>query len=82
MSVAQAETKNPDQKTPHPHPLTLRPKDLADRLGVTRRYLYTLLKHPDPARRLPPPIKIGRVTIWRMKDVQDWLTRQSEQSAA
>lgn len=73
---------NHDRKTPHPHPLTLRPKDLADRLGVTRRYLYDLLKHPDPTRRLPAPIKIGRATFWRIEDVQAWLARQGERSAA
>jgi predicted DNA-binding transcriptional regulator AlpA len=71
-----------DKKAPHPHPLTLRPKDLADRLGVTRRYLYDLLKHPDPVRRLPAPLKIGRATFWRIEDVQAWLTRQADRNAA
>lgn len=61
----------------HPNPMTLRPQALADRLGVTRRYLYVLLKHPDPALRLPEPFKIGRATFWRADTVQDWLTRQA-----
>lgn len=73
---------NPDRKAPHPYPLTLRPKDLADRLGVTRRYLYDLLQHPDPTRRLPAPLKIGRATFWRIEDVQAWIARQGEHSAA
>lgn len=60
----------------------VRPKDLADRLGVTRRYLYDLLKHPDPARRLPRPLKIGRATFWRVEDVQAWIERQAAQPAA
>lgn len=85
MPGAQTETdkkNNPDQRKPHPHPLTLRPKDLADRLGVTRRYLYALLKHPDATRRLPKPFKIGRATFWRADDVQEWLARQADRSAA
>jgi predicted DNA-binding transcriptional regulator AlpA len=71
-----------DKKIPHPHPMALRPQDLADRLGVTRRYLYDLLKHPDPARRLPAPFKIGRATFWRVEDVQEWLVQQTERDAA
>lgn len=69
-------------RTPHPHPFAVRPQELADRLGVTRRYLYDLLKHPDAMRRLPAPFKIGRATFWRVEDVQDWLDRQVAQSAA
>lgn len=75
---------NPAQETklPHPFPYTVRPQELADRLGVTRRYIYALLKHPDPAQRLPAPFKIGRATFWRVEDVQEWLTRQAERSPA
>jgi len=69
-----------DRKTPHSFPLTLRPKDLADRLGVSRRYLYLLLKHPDPARRLPTPFKMGRATFWRADDVRGWIDRQSRRT--
>ncbi len=41
-----------DDKSPHPFPLMVRPEDLAGRLGVTRRYIYKLRRHPDPKRRL------------------------------
>lgn len=78
IAATKADAKRPS----HPHPLTLRPQDLADRLGVTRRYLYDLLKHPDAARRLPAPFKIGRGTFWRVDDVQNWLDRQAERTAA
>ncbi len=70
-----------ERKSPHPHPYAIRPSDLADRLGVTRRYLYILLKHPDASRRLPAPFKIGRATFWRAEDVQDWLSRQAQRVA-
>jgi predicted DNA-binding transcriptional regulator AlpA len=72
----------PARKKPHPHPLALRPQDLADRLGVTRRYVYVLLKHPDAERRLPQPFNIGRATFWRADDIQDWLSKQGARSAA
>jgi len=72
----------PDRKTPHPHPYAIRPKDLANRLGVTRRYLYDLLQHPDPEVRLPRPFKIGRATFWRAADVTEWLERQAQRNAS
>jgi len=56
--------------------------DLADRLGVTRRYIDILRKHPDANRRLPPPFKIGRATFWRAEDVNAWLAQQAERNAA
>ena len=71
-----------EKKSPHIAPLAYRPKDLADRLCVTHRYLYRLLKHPDPSRRLPAPFKIGRATFWRAKDVDAWLARQTDRGAA
>jgi predicted DNA-binding transcriptional regulator AlpA len=77
-----SDDKPKSRRVPHPNPLTYRPQDLADRLGVTRRYLYELLKHPDPLHRLPAPFKIGRATFWRVEDVQDWLDRQAGKAAA
>lgn len=78
----KAEPKEKAKRPPHPHPLALRPKDFADRLGVSLRYLNKLRKHPDPARRPPPHFKIGRATFWRIEDVQEWLARKAERSAA
>lgn len=65
-----------------PHALALRPEQLARRLGVCRRQLYRLLKHPDPSVRLPAPFKIGRATFWRPEEVEDWLRRQGARRAA
>ena len=67
---------------PHPHPLILRPADLAGRLGVSTRHVTNLRNHPDPARRLPAPFKMGRAKFWRISDVQAWIERQAAQSAA
>lgn len=76
------ETTSPNAAAAQPHPLTLRPQGLADRLGVSRRHVYKLLQHPDPAVRLPAPFKIGRATFWRAADVNDWIERQAHRSAA
>jgi predicted DNA-binding transcriptional regulator AlpA len=63
-------------------PFTLRPQGLADRLGVSRRHIYDLIDHPDPARRLPAPFKMGRATFWKMSDISTWIERQSARTAA
>lgn len=82
MAVEPNRKRKAAARPTHPHPLALRPQDLADRLGVTRRAIYKLLKHPDAARRLPAPLKIGRMTLWRIEDVEAWLDRQAERTAA
>lgn len=66
----------------HPHPLALRPADLAARLGTSRRNLYNWLKSPDPDVRLPTPFKIGRATFWRTEEIETWLARQAQRRAA
>lgn len=65
-----------------PHALALRPEQLARRVGTSRRNLYNWLKHPDPTVRLPRPFKVGRATLWRVSDIEDWLTRQAQRRAA
>ena len=64
------------------HPITLRPQGLADRLGVSRRHIYDLVKHPNPARRLPAPFKMGRATFWKAGDIDAWIERQASRIAA
>jgi predicted DNA-binding transcriptional regulator AlpA len=63
-------------------PITLRPQGLADRLGVSRRHIYDLIDHPDPARRLPAPFKMGRATFWKMSDISAWVELQAARAAA
>ncbi|MEW9836226.1 helix-turn-helix transcriptional regulator [Mesorhizobium marinum] len=60
----------------HPHPLALRPDELASRIGVSRRTLYNWLKHPDASKRLPQPFKMGRATLWRADAVLAWVAAQ------
>lgn len=73
------ETAPPNAAAAQPHPLTLRPQGLADRLGVSRRHVYKLLQHPDPAVRLSAPFKIGRATFWRIADTSRTSRTSSEQ---
>lgn len=76
------ELKHPSERlAPHPHPLTLRPVDLAGRLGVCTRHITNLRKHPDPARRLPAAFKVGRAVFWRFEDIQAWIDRQATNPA-
>lgn len=63
---------------PPPRPLTLRPNDLAARLGTSTRNLYLWMKHPDPDVRLPKPFKIGKGSHWRLDEIEAWLERQAQ----
>jgi predicted DNA-binding transcriptional regulator AlpA len=74
--------KKTERPEPHPHPLSVRPADLAARLGISPRHVTNLRRHPDPERRLPPAHKIGRMTVWRFADIEEWLDRQTDRSAA
>jgi predicted DNA-binding transcriptional regulator AlpA len=69
------------QTAKHPHPITLRARDLAERLGVSERHVHRLRKHSDPAVRLPAPLKVGRSTFWRYADIIEWIDRQAENTA-
>jgi predicted DNA-binding transcriptional regulator AlpA len=73
-----------DQEEAQPNfaPIAVRPHELARLIGVSHRHIYKLINHPDPARRLPTPFKMGRATFWRFADVQAWLDRQAALSAA
>ncbi|AGI65952.1 putative prophage CP4-57 regulatory protein [Octadecabacter antarcticus 307] len=66
----------------HPHPVALRARDLAERLGVSERHIHRLAKHPDPAVRLPSAFKVGRATFWRFSDIMAWIDRQAENTGA
>lgn len=79
--VAHTKSK-PARPEPHPHPLALRAADIASRLSISARHVTNLRNHPDPERRLPPAFKVGRATFWRYADIEEWLNRQAERSAA
>jgi len=43
----------------------LRPKDLCDKLRISRSNLYEMVRRGD----LPRPQKLGRSSVWRIEDV-------------
>ena len=52
-------------------PLALRPRDAAKALGVSARLLWQLTHD-----KKIPCLKVGRVVLYPMADLQDWLSRQ------
>jgi len=54
------------------HRLTLRIEELAEAIGVSRRVLERELS----AGRFPKPdLRIGKMPLWRVETVRDWLER-------
>lgn len=49
----------------------LRPRDLCDRLRVSRSNLYEMIRRGD----LPRPSKLGRSSVWKASDVAAALDR-------
>jgi predicted DNA-binding transcriptional regulator AlpA len=43
----------------------LRPRDLCERLRVSRSSLYEMVRRGD----LPRPSKLGRSSVWRVEDI-------------
>ena len=55
-----------------------RPAQLAALLGVHKITLYKWLR----SGHLPPPVKIGPITVaWRASDIQAWLQKQEDTAA-
>lgn len=56
-------------------PLSLRPRDAAQMLSVSPRTLYNWTR-----AGLIPYVKIGRTVLYRVADLEDWLSRQSRRA--
>lgn len=41
--------------------------------GMTDKWFYALMQQ----ERFPKPIKLGRSSRWRLKDVEAWIAQQS-----
>lgn len=41
--------------------------------GMTDKWFYTLIQQ----ERFPKPIKLGRASRWRLKDVEQWISTQA-----
>lgn len=49
-------------------PTLIRINQVAELLGVSSRSIYRRVKAGD----MPPPVKIGHLTRWRVNEIQDW----------
>jgi hypothetical protein len=58
-----------------PPRLAYRLSEIAAALGVSKR----LLEQARAAGRLPrPDLRIGRVSLWKIESVRDWLSEQAD----
>jgi hypothetical protein len=69
--LAEALDRQSDEK-PRVERLTYRIEDLADALGVSRRFF----ERARAAGRLPKPdLRLGKVPLWRVETIRTWLER-------
>lgn len=53
-----------------------------DLVSLPTASLYELMKHPDPEKRFPSPIKIGENRVrWSENEIQAWIERQKARAA-
>ena len=52
-------------------PALISAEDLATMIGVSTRTLWRLLSR----HRLPPPVRFGGNTRWRLDDINGWIDR-------
>ena len=52
-------------------PMLIGAEELARMMDVSERTLWRLLS----AGKVPPPVRIGRSTRWRLAEVRDWIDR-------
>ena len=72
MSSTSEPSDLPDSVPAAPERLAYRLDELANVLGVSRRLLE---RERSAGRLLKPDVKIGRVPLWRVQSVKDWLAR-------
>lgn len=53
-------------------PLSLRPREAAKALGISERTLWTLTASGDV-----PHFKLGRATLYPVRELTDWLTAKT-----
>lgn len=56
----------------------IRLPEVLRRIGVGRSTLYKLMG----SGQFPEPVRFSRVLTWRDSDIQDWIDRQGEETAA
>ena len=46
--------------------------ELADRLGVSRSYIYKLMR----GHGFPRQYKLGKRSVWKLTEVEEWMQQQ------
>ncbi len=70
-STTEPDTPPPSGSSPIQR-LTYRLDDLAQALGVSRRILE---RERSAGRLLKPDLRIGRIPLWRIESVRDWIAK-------
>jgi prophage regulatory protein len=56
----------------------VRIREVMQRVGISRTQIYRLIQRGD----FPAPVRLSdRISIWRQKDIDEWLSRQFEVSS-
>lgn len=50
--------------------------------NLSRPEIYRRVKRPVADGGLPPPVKVGRRSMWRMSEIQNWIASLSPESNA
>lgn len=69
--------KTPDRHMDPSRPLLLNVQEVGRQLGVSARYVRKLVARG----RLAPPLKIGRASRWRYRDVETFVERLAEEQS-
>lgn len=64
-----AHTPAASDDTTDPEPLLLSAADVAAKLGIGKRTVWTW----DAAGRLPEPVRIGATVRWRAAELDEWV---------
>ncbi|MCW9698145.1 helix-turn-helix transcriptional regulator [Avibacterium sp. 20-129] len=53
-------------------------REVAEKLGISRSGIYSLIRSSD----FPTPIKFGRLSRWKIADIEHWLNTQEQKTFA
>lgn len=71
MMPLTPKAREPSSLTPQTPRRFLSLRDVLDRLTISRSLLYELIK--DPVRPFPPPVHLGRRSVWLESEVEAYI---------
>lgn len=51
-------------------------REVSHLAGISGREVYRRIRESNAPRQFPAPVKLGRISRWRLSEVQDWIARQ------